>query len=77
MTDRPRLERIDGRVRLLVDGQPFLILGIQWDCDSCFSREEMHPLFPQAARLGANAATLPTYWREVLAMQAAEVVVTA
>ena len=61
----PRIERTGDRARLLVDGRPFLVLGLQWDCDSCFSSEEMNPLFAHAARMGANTATLPTYWREV------------
>jgi hypothetical protein len=61
----PEITRVDGRPRLLVDGRPFLILGLQWDCDSCFCLEEMAPLFPHAVRMGANTAVLPTYWREV------------
>jgi hypothetical protein len=61
----PQIVHVDGRPRLLVDGRPFLILGLQWDCDSCFSPEEMNPLFPHAAALGANTAALPVYWREV------------
>ena len=65
MSQLPEIVRVDGRPRLLVDGQPFLILGLQWDCDSCFCAEEMNPLFPHAARLWANTAVLPTYWREV------------
>lgn len=65
MTELPRLDRRDGRTRLLVDGRPFLVLGLQWDCDSCFSAEEMAPLFPHAARMGANTAALPVYWREI------------
>lgn len=65
MKPLPRLERVAGQPRLMVDDRPFLILGLQWGCDSCFSREEMNPLFPHAARLGANTAALPTYWREV------------
>src|SRR5690349_199790 len=60
-----QIVRVDGRPRLLVDDKPFLILGLQWDCDSCFSAEEMNPLFPHAARMGANTAVLPTYWREI------------
>jgi hypothetical protein len=63
--DLPRIERANGRARLIVDGRPFLILGVQWDCDSCFSPEEMNPLFSHAARMEANTAALPTYWREV------------
>jgi hypothetical protein len=66
MTERiPQIVHVDGQPRLLVDGRPFLILGLQWDCDSCFSSEEMNSLFPHAAALGANTAALPLYWREV------------
>ncbi len=61
----PHLEVVNERVRLIVDDKPFLILGVQWDCDSCFSKEEMNPLFPEARRMGANVAALPLYWREV------------
>jgi hypothetical protein len=42
----PAIVRVDGHPWLLVDGQPFLLLGLQWDFDSCFSAEEMNPLFP-------------------------------
>ncbi|MHC4788272.1 MAG: beta-galactosidase, partial [Planctomycetota bacterium] len=55
----------NGAARLLVDGRPFLVLGLQWACESCYSLEQMGPLFPQAARLCANTAVLPVYWREV------------
>lgn len=61
----PQIVRVDGKARLLVDDRPFLVLGLQWGCDSCYSREEMNPLFPQAAALGANTAVLPVYWQEV------------
>ncbi len=61
----PKIIQVEGRPRLVVDGKPFLILGLQWDCDSCFSPAEMDPLFPHAARMGANTAALPTYWREI------------
>ena len=49
----PRIARSDGRACLEVDGAPFLILGLQWDCDSCFCEEEMNHLFAHAARMGA------------------------
>ena len=61
----PRIVRTEGKAHFLVDEQPFLILGLQWDCDSCFSVEEMNPLFSHAMRMGANTAALPVYWREV------------
>lgn len=64
-THLPQIVRTDGQPHLLVGGRPFLILGLQWDCDSCFSPEEMNPLFPHASRMGANTAALPVYWREV------------
>jgi hypothetical protein len=64
-TPMPSIQRVNGQSRLIVDGAPFLILGVQWESDSCFSAEEMSPLFPHAAKLGANTATLPTYWREI------------
>lgn len=62
----PRIEkRSDGQFQFLIDGEPFVILGLQWACESCFSKEVMNPLFAQAARLHANTAVLPLYWREV------------
>jgi hypothetical protein len=61
----PEIVRVDGRPRFMVDGEPFLILGLQWACESCFHVAEMNPLFAEAARLGANTAALPLYWREV------------
>ena len=61
----PQMRESHGRRVLFVDGKPFLILGLQWDCDSCFTREIMDPLFPQAAKMGCNTAVLPLYWREV------------
>lgn len=61
----PSLAYDNGQARLVVDGQPFLILGPQWDCDSCFTPRAMNPLFPHARRMRANTAALPVYWREV------------
>ena len=65
MKQLPQIIKDSKQTRFLVDGRPFLILGLQWDCDSCFTPEEMNPLFPHAARMGANTVTLPTYWREI------------
>lgn len=61
----PQIVRLPGHSRLLVDGEPFLLLGLQWACESCFSKEEMNPLFAHAARLGCNTAVTPLYWREI------------
>jgi hypothetical protein len=65
MAELPRFVQHHGRFRFLVDGRPFLILGLQWGCESCFRAEEMLPLFAEAARMGANTAALPLYWREI------------
>jgi hypothetical protein len=51
--------------RFYVDGEPFLILGLQWDCNSCYSEVEMTPLFDEAAKLGCNTAATPLYWESV------------
>jgi hypothetical protein len=59
------MKQINGNNTLIVDGQPFLILGMQWDCDSCYSAEEMDPLFAHADKLGCNTAALPLYWNEI------------
>jgi hypothetical protein len=63
-TPLPRLVRLP-RPQLLVDDEPFLILGLQWDCNSCYSEEEMVPLFAEAAKLGCNTAVTPVYWQQV------------
>ena len=50
---------------LIVDDEPFLILGLQWDCNSCYSEIEMIPLFEEAKKLGCNTAVTPLYWESV------------
>jgi hypothetical protein len=49
----PRILRAP-QPRLLVDGEPFLILGLQWDCNSCYSADEMVPLFIAEAASGPH-----------------------
>ncbi|MGI6166405.1 MAG: beta-galactosidase, partial [Limnochordia bacterium] len=51
--------------RFYVDGDPFLILGLQWDCNTCHTPIEMVPLFKEAARLGCNTAVTPLYWYSI------------
>ncbi len=65
MSMMPSLADLGGRRVLTVDGEPFLILSLQWDCDSCFSREDMDPLLPHARALGCNSAALLLYWKEI------------
>jgi hypothetical protein len=65
MSGMPSLADLGGRRVLTVDGEPFLVLSLQWDCDSCFSAEEMDPLLPHARAMGCNAAALLLYWNEI------------
>lgn len=60
-----QIKDLNGRRALFVDGKPFLILSLQWDCDSCYSPEEMDHLLPHAAKMGCNTAALLLYWNEV------------
>ncbi|MDR1419753.1 MAG: beta-galactosidase [Treponema sp.] len=61
----PHLEELNGRKALFVDGKPFIILGLQWDCDGCYTPEDMDPFFEHGQKMGLNAASLLLYWREV------------
>jgi hypothetical protein len=33
----PYLDDLNGRKALFVNGKPHIILGLQWDCDACYS----------------------------------------
>lgn len=59
----PELRLLNGRKMLYVDGKPFIILGLQWDCDSCYSAETLISMMPVARKLGCNTAVLPLMWR--------------
>jgi hypothetical protein len=61
----PCLRELNGRKALYVDGKPFIILGLQWDCDWCYSPEDLDPFFPEAEKMQLNTASLLLYWREV------------
>ncbi|GHV72168.1 beta-galactosidase [Spirochaetia bacterium] len=61
----PHLEELNGRKALYVDGKPFIILGLQWDCDGCYTPEDMDPFFEHGQKMGLNTASLLLYWREV------------
>ncbi len=58
----PRLDRGEGRARLLVDGEPFLILGAQAHNSSASDPAALARFFEGVAALGANTAEAPVYW---------------
>ena len=61
----PQIKELNGRKALYVDGKPFIILGLQWDCDGCYTPEEMDPYFEHGKRMGLNTASLLLYWKEI------------
>ncbi len=63
--EMPQMHDLNGRKAFFIDGGPFLILGLQWDCDTPFAREISDPLYAPAAKMGCNTAVLPLYWREI------------
>ncbi|MDR1286207.1 MAG: DUF5597 domain-containing protein [Treponema sp.] len=61
----PHLDDLNGRKALFVDGKPYIILGLQWDCDACYSPLDMDPFFDHAVKFGINTASLLLYWRQI------------
>jgi hypothetical protein len=58
----PRLEKAEGRFRLVVDGEPFLILGAQAHNSSASDLAALGQFLEGAVALGANTAEAPVYW---------------
>jgi hypothetical protein len=48
--------------RLIVDGEPFLALGIQIDFLNCATPEGFDYLFPHLKRMGINTLFFPLFW---------------
>lgn len=59
----PRLERIDGRYSLVVNDQPFLLLGGQVHNSSGWPTE-LETVWPQAREMHANTVEIPIYWED-------------
>lgn len=53
----------DNRQMLMVDGDPFLILSFQLDCDSCYDGETIQVLMENAKKMGCTGVSLLLYWR--------------
>ena len=60
----PQLVFEDGRHRLLVDGEPFLMLGAQVHNSSAWA-SELETVWAQLEQLGGNTLEVPIYWHEV------------
>jgi hypothetical protein len=59
------LRELNGQKVLYVDGEPFLILSFQLNCDSCYDPARIDRLLKHAAKIGANSVALMLYWRLV------------
>jgi beta-galactosidase GanA len=59
----PRLVEKDGRHALLVDGAPFLILGVQAHNSSGWPAT-LPKVWPAVEALGANTLEIPVYWEQ-------------
>ena len=67
-TDMPRLAKKDGRYALLVDGQPFLILGAQINNSSAWPGV-LDEVWPAIEAIHANTVEAPVYWEQIEAQR--------
>jgi beta-galactosidase GanA len=55
----------DGVTRLIVDGEPFLILGGELGNSTASSAAALEPVWPTLRRLNLNTVLAPVYWELV------------
>src|SRR5947209_3672552 len=60
----PVLKQEQGRATLMVDGQPFFVLGAQVDNSSGWP-ERLNAVWPAAERLKLNTLEVPVYWEQM------------
>jgi len=64
----PQIVQKDGHYALLVDGKPFLMLGVQANNSSAWPAF-LPKVWPAAETLHANTVELPVYWEQMEAVQ--------
>ncbi len=64
----PSIVQKDGRSALMVDGAPYLMLGVQANNSSAWP-VYLDKVWPAAETLHANTVELPVYWEQVEATQ--------
>ena len=64
----PAIVEKDGRYALLVDGEPYLMLGVQANNSSAWPAY-LDKVWPAAEALHANTVELPIYWEQMEATQ--------
>ena len=64
--DRPHLERRGSSYRLVVDGEPFVMLSGELHNSSASSLAYMEPIWERMVALHLNTVIAPLYWELVL-----------
>jgi beta-galactosidase GanA len=67
-TQMPKVIEKEGRWALMVDGTPYLMLGVQVNNSSAWPAE-LPNVWPAAERLHANTVEMPVYWEQMEATQ--------
>ena len=58
----PYLQKQGSATQLVVDGNPFLIIGGELGNSSASSIEDIERIFPKLQRMGLNTVLVPAYW---------------
>ena len=58
----PYLQKQGSATQLVVDGNPFLIIGGELGNSSASSIEDIERIFPKLQRMGLNTILVPAYW---------------
>ena len=66
--EAPRIEKKDGRYALMVEGQPYLVLGGQIHNSSAWP-SELPQVWDSMAALHANTVEAPAYWEQIEAQE--------
>ena len=64
-THVPKLDRSTGRARLIVDGSPFLVRGVELHNSSSSSAEALQNGLESARMVGANTVLAPVAWETI------------
>jgi hypothetical protein len=61
-SDIPHLSKQGGATQLIVENEPFLMLGGELHNSSAASLDYMKPIWPKLAQMNLNTVLVPVYW---------------